>query len=122
MSNIYVNLKRTLCILATIVLLNSVASAQDYTLSSLTGDNSASSVTSSGVVAGRLPSEIFRIEEDEAATVVKVGSVQEQYRVANYVVLAAFAGLLFLGAVITGVCIHSSRRVKSKAPMTMVSA
>jgi len=108
-----------------LLLFCSFASAQDYTLSHLTGADSdiisAQEPQSASVGSGRLPSSLFE-PEDDGTTPVVVGNVTEAHRLANYAVIAAFAALLVVGFAITGLCIHAKRRMRTAAPISMVSA
>lgn len=107
-----------------LLLFCSFASAQDYTLSHLTGVDadvlSAPEPRGASVGSGRLPSSLFEPEVDGAGPIV-VGNVAESHRVANYAVIAAFAALLVVGFAITGLCIHAKRRMRTAPPISMVS-
>lgn len=99
----------------------SFANAQDYTLSHLHSNSMPHQSTSDTISVGKLPSDIFEPDADEAKPVVISHAGYEQNKLVNYSILAGFAALLFLGGAITIACVHAKRKLKTTQPMSMVS-
>ena len=84
-------------------------SAQDYTLSSLTGET-----TYSDVKVGKLPTDFWGTEEAVVAAPTAT-DVSTAHRRENFAVLAGLGALVALGSSITVGCIMKKRKPRTAA-------